>query len=285
MNYRHHFHAGNFADLVKHAVLLAALARLARGGEPLLVIDTHGGAGAYRIDRNRPGEGEAARRLLEDADAPEVFAPLKAAIGLEPGSGALVYPGSPLLVARALRPGDRLVACELQPEQHALLADRLRGFGPAAEALLADGYSEAPARLGAATAGVRPLLLIDPPYERGDDYDRLAAVVEASLRARPGTVVLIWAPLKDLETLDRLVRNLEQVLPRTAVKGGEGGGFVAEVRLRPPRDPLRLNGCALVVLNPPAGLAEAAEAACAWVAGTLGEPDGRGRVWLLQPHP
>jgi 23S rRNA (adenine2030-N6)-methyltransferase len=248
----------------------------------LLAIDTHAGAGAYRIDPSRPGEGEAARRLRAARDAPEVFAPLKARIELEPGSGALIYPGSPLLTAQALRPGDRLIACELQAEQHALLADALRPFAPDAEALTSDGYQEAPARLRAMDPRARALVLIDPPYERGDDYDQLAVAVEACLRARSDAALLIWAPLKDLETLDRLVRNLEQVLPRRAGDGGEGA-FVAEVRLRPPRDPLRLNGCAVIALNPSEGLAREAQAACVWAAAALGEPDGRGRVWLMQP--
>lgn len=284
MNYRHQFHAGNFADLAKHAILLAALGRMAEPdprAASLTVVDTHGGAGRYRIDPERPGEGEAVRRLLAAPEAPEVFGPLKAAVETEPGSGALIYPGSPLLAARALRPGDRLVACELQPEQHASLARVLRPFAPRAEAVLADGYHEAPRRLRQFGRPGRALLLIDPPYERGDDYDRLAAAVEESLRAWPGPAILIWAPLKDLETLDRLVRSLERIGPENSPLNG----FVAEVRLRPPLDPMRLNGCAVIALNPPKGLAPEAEAACRWTASSLGEPGGRGRVWPLQPHP
>jgi len=271
VNYRHRFHAGNFADLVKHAILSAALRRLQAGADRLLVLDTHGGAGRYSIDPAAPGEGAAVGTLLADIGAPPVFAALKAAVRTESADG-LTYPGSPLLAARALRPADRLVACELQPEQHALLAQALRQFAPGVEAVLADGYREAPRRL----TGAGPvLLLIDPPYERGDDYPQLGAATAASLQAAPEATVLIWAPLKDLETLDRMVRGLE-ALGRP--------GFVAEVRLRPPLDPLRLNGCATVVLNPPAGLAAEAEAACAWTARALGEPGGRGRVWPLDPE-
>ncbi|MDP8916583.1 MAG: 23S rRNA (adenine(2030)-N(6))-methyltransferase RlmJ, partial [Pseudomonadota bacterium] len=108
------------------------------------------------------------------------------------------------------------------------------------------------------------------------EYDQIATAAGASLQAAPRTTVLIWAPLKDLETFDRLVRSLEALRPAC--------GVVAEVRLRPPLNPMRLNGCAVVALNPPAGLAEEAQAACVWTARALGEPGGLGRVWPLQPQ-
>lgn len=273
MNYRHQFHAGNFADLVKHAILLAALSQSQAGGAKLRVVDTHAGAGRYRIDPAAPREAAAVQRLMADEHAPAVFEALKAAVREESGAGGLAYPGSPLLVARSLRPADRLLACELQPDQHAVLQRVLAPFGPRVEAALADGYAEAPRRLG---SGGRALLLIDPPFERGDDYDRVATTVGACLRAAPGCTALIWAPLKDLETLDGLVRSLEALRPQA--------GFVAEVRLRPPLDPMRLNGCAVVALNPPEGLAAEARAACVWSAAALGEPGALGRVWPLQLH-
>lgn len=272
MNYRHAFHAGNFADLVKHAMTLAALRRLQAEAAQLRVVDTHAGAGRYEINPLAPGEAIAVQRLLADAHAPAVFDALKAAVAAESAAGSLVYPGSPLLVARALRPADRLLACELQAQQHAALRAVLEPFGPRVEAALADGYAQAPRRLGQG----RALLLIDPPFERGDDYEQTAAAVGAALETGARTTILIWAPLKDLETLDRLVRSLEAL--------GPAGGFTAEVRLRPPLDPMRLNGCAVVALNPPEGLADEARVACEWIAETLGEPGGRGRVWPLQPQ-
>ena len=121
MNYRHAFHAGNFADLQKHAIVLALLKALTDGEAPLSVIDTHAGAGAYDLGGDmaqRSGEAAAGvGRLLAMDDAPAVFAPLIAAVkALNGGGSGSLYPGSPLLIARALRKTDRYTACELRPD-------------------------------------------------------------------------------------------------------------------------------------------------------------------------
>ena len=264
MNYRHHFHAGNFADLVKHAALLALLERrLARPG-PLLAIDTHAGAGGYELSGE--GESEAARRLRDAKDAPPALSSLRDALQTE--GGRLFYPGSPLLVAERLRPGDRLVACELRTDDHEALTARLGGR-PGVELLREDGYATAAARLGGARDA---LVLIDPPYERADDYERVLQLMEEGLRAAPGTTFLVWLPLKELETFDRFLRGVE-ALPSVA-------GLVGEVRLRPLTDPMRLNGCAVLLVGERGVEAELRQA-CEWVARTFGEPGGEGRAWAL----
>jgi 23S rRNA (adenine2030-N6)-methyltransferase len=276
VNYRHHFHAGNFADLVKHAALTEALALLQQDARPLLVIDTHAGAGAYELDFRaiREGEAAAAKRLGMAQDAPPVFDRLKRVMREEAARVQTpIYPGSPLLVSRALRRQDRLVACELREDDHGALAQRLRRVGGRSEALRVDGYAEAPKRLAQLAEG-RALLLVDPPYERADDYGRASGLLGEALRLAPETTALLWAPLKDLETLDCLVRSIEAVRPAPI-------GFVAETRLRPPLDPMRLNGCAIVVLNDPPGLQQAVEAASAWVAGQLGDAGASAPVWRL----
>ena len=247
-----------------------------RDPTPLLVIDTHAGAGLYELDFKsmREGEAAAAKRLSLDDNAPAVFDRLKRAMREE--SARLqtpIYPGSPLLIARGLRRGDSLVACELRADDHAGLEQRLRRLGVKAEAVRSDGYVEAVARLQASHGG-RALVLIDPPYERGDDYPRAVETVGHALKANPQATLLLWAPLKDLETLDRLARQVEALRPAPA-------GFVAEIRLRPPLDPMRLNGCAIVAINPPEGLGAAVEAAGTWVAARLGEEGASSRLWPL----
>jgi 23S rRNA (adenine2030-N6)-methyltransferase len=273
LNYRHIYHAGNFADLVKHAILLQVLGRLQARSGSLQVIDTHAGAGVYDLDSAEARKSEEAAagvaRLMADAEAPEVFAPLKAAVWkLNPSGGLHRYPGSPWLVAQALRPADRLIACELRPDEFGALQRTLTR--PQEVALFDDGYRIAQAR-------VRPdagaLVLVDPPYERADDYAQAQACARAVLQRSPSATVLIWAPLKDLETFDGLLRGLE----------GPGGPpvLVAEARLRPLSDPMRLNGCALVVVNDPPGTEEGAFAVCDWAVRRLGEPGGEARVWRL----
>jgi 23S rRNA (adenine2030-N6)-methyltransferase len=276
VNYRHHFHAGNFADLVKHAALTEALALLQQDLRPLLVIDTHAGAGAYELDFRsmREGEAAAAKRLSMADDAPPVFDRLKRVMREEAARVRTpIYPGSPMLVARALRRQDRLVACELREDDHGALVQRLRRVGGQSEALRVDGYAEAPKRLAQVGEG-RALLLVDPPYERADDYARASGLLAEAHRLAPGTTALLWAPLKDLETLDRLVRSIEAIRPTPL-------GFVAETRLRPPLDPMKLNGCAIIVLNDPPGLQQAVEAASQWVAAQLGDAGASAPVWRL----
>ena len=271
MNYRHAFHAGNFADLLKHAALLQLLARLRQASPALTVIDTHAGSGLYLLEgeeAKKSGEAQAGIvRLTAEAVPPGAFQPLLAAVKrANPKGGLKYYPGSPWLVAEGLRPADLLVACELAPDEHRRLEQLLRGRR-GAEARQGDGYKLAPAlaRPGAL------LVLIDPPYEKADDYAR-AVQACAAIRARnPQAVVMIWLPLKDLETFDAFLRDLEDA------RGD--GALVAEVRLRPLVNPLKMNGCALAILGAPRDVEVSLESICRWVAD--GGEGGTGRVWRL----
>ncbi len=274
MNYRHAFHAGNFADLLKHAALLAIVERMKAAKGPIQVIDTHAGAGAYDLQSDaarKSGEAEAGIvRLLAAADAPGVFAPLKKAVAkLNPGGGVRLYPGSPALMIQALSPHDGYIACELRPDEHGLLRQTLTGQGNA-QALLTNGFAAATAKLD---PKARNLVLIDPPFEAADDYDQIAAAVKAVLARRPQACLAIWVPLKDLETFDALLRRLEA--------GGAPALLIAETRLRPLFDPMKMNGCAMLIINSPPGLQAPLEQAAAWIAATLGGPGAASRVWTL----
>jgi 23S rRNA (adenine2030-N6)-methyltransferase len=272
MNYRHIYHAGNFADLVKHAVLTELLAAMT-GKAPLTVIDTHAGAGLYDLagdQARRTGEGAAVAALMADPAAPPVFDALKAAIRRLNEAGARYYPGSPALIAQALGPRDRLVACETRLDDFHSLREVLRQ--PGAQALREDGWDAAQARTPRAPAPA--LIHIDPPYEAADDSDRAAETVRHVLARNAQAVIAIWAPIKDLAGFDSFLTGVEEA------KGG-ASALVAEVRLRPPDDPLRLNGCAVVTVNAPPGLAAGANAAAAWIVATLGDPGGLGAAhWL-----
>lgn len=269
MNYRHAFHAGNFADLVKHAALLAMLRELTASPEPLTVIDTHGGAGLYDLEGEMAlRSGEAAvgiGRLMADAGAPASLQLLKKVVaGLNP-NGLRRYPGSPVLAAEALRKADRVIACELRPDDYDSLRRSLATY-PNAKALKGDGY----ALLREQTPGGRLLVLVDPPFERPDDYDQAAGALHAVLRRNSSATVAIWLPLKDLETFDAFLRELEAP-----------GALVVEVRLRPLLDPMKMNGCALVIANPPPALEGPLREACKWIVETLGESGGEARLWRL----
>jgi len=271
MNYRHSFHAGNFADIVKHALLLWLLEQRRTQG-PVSVIDTHAGAGLYDLtgDAARSKEAEAGiARLMAAGDRPPLIEALAAEVGrLNPDGGVRLYPGSPLLVAGRLGEDDRYIGFELHPPVLDLLTGALEAF-PQAMAQGGDGYDQA--RIWAAEA-TGALVLIDPPFEQPDDYHRAADTAAAIARADPRATVAIWTPLKDMETFDGFLRRLDQAVIKRAL--------VAEARLRPLSDPMRMNGCAVVVLNPPPGAEQAATEVCGWVASTLGGGGARSEVWF-----
>ncbi len=275
MNYRHAFHAGNFADLVKHAGLLRLLADLTAKGPPLMVIDTHAGRGLYDLaggEAQKSGEAEAGVvRLMGAKDAPADFAPLIQAVkGLNPEGGVRRYPGSPWLIAEALRPADRYIACELRPDEHDALRVTLRGRQNV-RTLNQDGYAAAVAecpRTG------RVLVLIDPPFEKPDDYQRIVDTLAALRRKNAEAQALVWLPIKDLETLDSFLRDLEDEV--------DAPMLVAETRMRPLSDPMKMNGCALVAMGGP-DLATPLAAICGWTAQVLGA-GGDARVYRLSPQ-
>ncbi len=271
MNYRHAFHAGNFADLHKHAILLAMLADLQGKSPALSVIDTHAGAGGYDLSgemSRRSGEAQAGIfRLKAATDAPPVFGPLlKAVADMNGGRGGDLYPGSPLLAAHALRKADRYAGCELRPDDVQLLRKTLAPYAQC-QALEADGYQAAVDQAG---RGGRAFVVIDPPFERPDDYARIAATTRAVLARAPDAAMAIWLPIKDLETLDAFLRSMEAVTDDL---------LVAELRLRPLTDPMKMNGCAMVMVGASAAVESAAVEAGDWIAARLGEPGGRSRVW------
>jgi 23S rRNA (adenine2030-N6)-methyltransferase len=274
MNYRHVYHAGNFADVAKHAILLELLAHLQATPEPLTVMDTHAGAGVYDLagpEARRTGEAQAGiARLMAAPDAPKAFRRLKAAVaGLNAEGPITLYPGSPRLIAERLRIGDRLIACEARSDDHAALTDVMRGF-LSAQAIMTDGWAYAARQ--APRDPARLLLLIDPPYEASDDAMQAANLCRRILATNRLAVIAIWAPIKDLMAFDALAGRIEDA-------AGDQPILVSETRLRPLSDPMRLNGAAVLIINPPAGFGAPAKEIVDWVAASAGE-GGQGRVTL-----
>jgi 23S rRNA (adenine2030-N6)-methyltransferase len=270
VNYSHAFHAGNFADLVKHAVLLHVLGRLTAAGGPLLVIDTHAGRGLYDLaspEARKSGEAEqGVIQLMKADDTPAAFNSLKAAVrALNHDGEVRRYPGSPWLIANCLRPQDSYLACELKGDEHVALKAALR-TNTNVRPLKTDGYIEAPRQT---PQKGRVLVLIDPPFERPDDYGRIVDTLKAVKGRNPAAQALIWLPLKDLETFDAFLRNLEDALDCPML--------IAQARMRPLTDPMKMNGCVLVLVDGPAIGAEMSDI-CVWTTAALGEY-GAARVY------
>ncbi len=256
---------------MKHAVLLSLIAA-ARAQGPVRLVETHAGAGLYALNgelARRTGEAEAgAGRLMSAGVLPAPLESLRQTVHRQnPEGGLRLYPGSPLVALGALGERDHYTGCELRPDDAEALASLLRARAKAgvAEALQSDGYEMLAQRV---TGG--ELVLIDPPFERDDDYDRVAGAVRLCLSRGAG--VAVWVPIKDLETLDALVRRVEAMSPARLM--------LADVRLRPLADPTTLNGAALLLIDTPDVAAEAGQV-CAWVAEHCGEAGARGGVTRL----
>jgi 23S rRNA (adenine2030-N6)-methyltransferase len=253
MNYRHAFHAGNFADVLKHAVLVRILLHLRAKPAAFRVIDTHAGAGRYDL------AGPEATRSLEWREGIErlVAAPLgePARLLLAPYLDAIAalnkpgnltcYPGSPALVRAFLRAQDRLLACELEPNAAAALARYLAG-DRRSKALAIDGWTALHAYVPPKER--RGLVLVDPSFEDAGDFARLGEALEAAQRKWAGGTYLLWYPVKERAGPDALARRLR--------RSGIAKILRVELSLGGTRADNRLGACGLIVINPPWTLAD-----------------------------
>jgi 23S rRNA (adenine2030-N6)-methyltransferase len=252
MNYRHVFHAGNFADVFKHAALTRILVHLREKAQAFRVVDTHAGAGLYDLasdEASRTGEWrEGIGRLVAAPLVPDLqalLAPYLAAIAALNGSGDLRrYPGSPLIALSLMRPQDRLVACELEPRAATALAANLR-LDARARAVPIDGWVALNAYVPPKER--RGVVLVDPPYEDKNEFARLAAAVASAHRKWATGVFLLWYPIKDRDGPDLLAGAL--------ARSGIGKILRAELELPPARESA-LHGAGLIVVNPPWRLAD-----------------------------
>jgi len=254
VNYQHAFHAGNFADVHKHAVLARVLIHLRNKPAAFRVIDTHAGAARYDLlaqEATRGGEWHdgiakvwAARPTSGDdrsGGGAALLTPyLDAVASLNPGGSLRTYPGSPLVALALLRPQDRLIACELEPRAAALLQTALRR-DRRAKALTIDGWTA----LGAYVPPKerRGVVLIDPPFEEAADFTRLSSALAAAHRKWPTGIYMLWYPIKERDAAEALVRRLKRT--------GLAGLLRCEINLAPPAAALGLTGSGVILVNPP----------------------------------
>jgi 23S rRNA (adenine2030-N6)-methyltransferase len=248
MNYRHAFHAGNFADVVKHALLARLLVHLGAKPAAYRAIDTHAGAGLYDLtgpEAARGGEWHAGiERLLAarvEGDLAALLAPYLDAVGAcNPPGRLTAYPGSPALVRAFLRAQDRLVACELEPNAAAALHRNFAG-DRRIKTIAIDGWTALNAYVPPPER--RGLVLIDPPFEDGGEFPRLAQGLEAAHRKWASGTYLLWYPIKSREQPDALARRLQ--------RSGIAKILRAEFGVGPPPASTGLDRCGLIVVNPP----------------------------------
>jgi 23S rRNA (adenine2030-N6)-methyltransferase len=252
MNYRHAFHAGNFADVFKHAVLGRILMHLRAKPAAFRVIDTHAGAGLYDLQSDEARRGaewhDGIGRLVEarangtlDAEVEALLMPLfEVLAALNAPDTLATYPGSPALARAWLRPHDRLLACELEPTAAASLVANLRG-DPRIKMLAIDGWTALSAYVPPKER--RGVVLVDPPFERPDDFISLADGLGNAHRKWPTGIYMLWYPIKDRTGPERLAKAVRRLAIPKILR--------AEMMVAPPNPDGPLTGAGLILVNPP----------------------------------
>jgi 23S rRNA (adenine2030-N6)-methyltransferase len=284
MNYRHAFHAGNFADVLKHAVVALCLEHLAKKDKLFRVIDTHAGIGLYDLTsdqaRRSPEFADGIVRVME-AERPggvEVaLAPLlKAVRAVNPGAGALTaYPGSPEIAAQLARTGDRIQLCELHPEDARTL-DRRYAKDARIKVEARDGYKALKSLVPPREK--RGLVLVDPPFEDRDELAHMAEAIMPALKVWPTGTYVFWRPLKDLWAAERFDVGLAEWLI-SELRIAPEKILRADLWVRDLESEGKLAGAGVVVVNPPYTLEDQLLALLPWLADTLAQGEGAG--WRL----
>jgi 23S rRNA (adenine2030-N6)-methyltransferase len=249
LSYQHLYHAGNLADVQKHAVLARVLDYLTQKDKPLTYIETHAGRGLYDLGAEeavKTGEAAGGVAVLEQAFPPDH--PYRAVLAqVRARYGAAAYPGSPMIAALALRETDSLHLAELHPQEHRALAGVMRDWG--AHLYKADGFQTAQALTPPTPR--RGVMLIDPSWEVKDDYATVPRHLAALHRKWNVGILILWYPILTSGAHRPMLAALEANHP---------GALRHEVRFPPVRDGHRMIGSGLFVINPPWGLAEECDA-------------------------
>ena len=274
MNYRHAFHAGNFADVHKHVVLLALLERLKQKPKPLFYLDTHAGRGGYDLraeDATRGGEWREgiARLAGRSARSADLLRYLQATHA-DSGAAATRYPGSPVVALGALRDGDRAVLVEQQPAEAQALKQSTLGKRNVA-VICGDGY--AALRTYLPPRENRGLVLIDPPYEADSEFADAERALRLGLSRWPNGVFALWYPIKAGAQAQRLNAALQGSGLRKLLR--------LELTVRPADSPIGLNGSGLVIANPPWKFADEMSDTLAEVHAALGDAGAATVEWLV----
>lgn len=277
LSYRHSFHAGNHADVLKHIVQTLIIESLKEKEKPFLYLDTHAGAGRYQLTNahaTRTGEYlEGIARLWQQEEVPELILPYLEAVGELNTSGELrYYPGSPLLAGKLLREQDSLVLTELHPTDFPLLRTEF-SRDERARVSREDGFGQLKSKLPPSSR--RGFALIDPPYELKQDYSAVVkGVVDGHKRFATGTYA-IWYPVVHRQQIKRMLKELEATGIRKILQ--------IELAVKPDSDQLGMTASGMIVINPPWKLESQMKSILPWLHKTL-VPEGIGHTlveWVV----
>jgi 23S rRNA (adenine2030-N6)-methyltransferase len=286
MNYRHAFHAGGFADVIKHIVLVRILTYLHEKAAAFRIIDSHAGAGLYDLgadEARRSGEwltgiARIMQARFSEATVPLVKPYLDIVRAFNPPAELNAYPGSPLIVRALLRPQDRLTACEVEPMARKRLIENLRR-DPQARVVDLDGWLALPAFVPPNER--RGMVLIDPPYEAKDEFERLAEGFAAAFAKWPTGIYLLWYPAKSRRATDQLAQHVAAV---AASAKPPGKCLRLEFSVAPQTAHSGLASTGLLIVNPPWTLQGELKTILPELEKPLGQ-GGAGRFRLQAPKP
>lgn len=250
MNYKHSYHAGNFADVVKHVVMMALISHMTRKEAPFCYIDTHSGPGLYDLSsefstKTKEFEG-GIEKIIQQGQPPalirrylDVVHKINNKLSSAKYASLRYYPGSPLIARELIRPSDRIIACELHPQEYQTLKNTFAGDKQVA-VHHTDGFLGLKAFLPPKER--RGLVLIDPPYEDPDEFTRIAHSLPIALKRFETGVYAIWYPIKERTREERFFRALKDNINKDIV--------AIELTIYPDLAN-HLNGCGVVIINPP----------------------------------
>lgn len=244
MNYRHSYHAGSFADVFKHIILVALTQAFLRKNTPFCYLDTHAGAGYYDLSAEAAQKNKefetGINKIISQQNMPELIKDYVACVQKHPEKIKLFYPGSPYVVKQLLRPQDRMILSELHPEEFQSLK-KIFGHDKQVSVHLQDGYQSLKAFLPPKER--RGFVLIDPPYEQKDEFEKLTSTLSQTIKRWDTGVYAIWYPIKNRSAVNRFLQHIKEKISRPTL--------IAELSIYPEDMLLSLIGTGMLIINPP----------------------------------
>ena len=278
LSYRHAFHAGNHADVLKHFVELHLLQYLNQKDKPYWMIDTHAGAGLYALDQGYAVKNaeymSGIARLMQRDDLPAALAEYVALVrGLNPDGELKIYPGSPWVAMQVLRPQDQLRLFELHPTDSKVLHENFASAGRRVRIEASDGFAGLKALLPPAPR--RALVLIDPPYEEKQDYQRVPAALKDALKRFETGTYAVWYPLLQRHESQHFAESLKRLPAKSWLN-------VSLTVNTPSADGFGMHGSGMFVLNPPWTLMSTLKTVMPYLTRVLGQDTGA--AYILEAH-
>lgn len=280
MNYRHIYHAGNFADVVKHIILMQVINRFKLKETPFFVLDTHAGTGLYNLSseqaqKTKEADAGILSLLNSDIKNPQISEYLNLVRSFNKNGNLEVYPGSPAITANMIRAQDRFMACELHPTDYHTLSNNWRKWPNKVKAVLTDGYVALKASIPPKER--RGIVLIDPPFEDREEFAKLASQIRKAVKKWNNGTYVIWFPIKKHLPVEKFYEEITAInAPKT---------LLVECWVADKDADKSLNGAGVIIINTPYQLDEIMEEMSAELVSHIcpSGTDGLVVKWLVPP--